>query len=258
MPLRHDCAVAGRDTNIGAKRAREARAELGLGTTEPLVCILTTIERDAGTPVVLCRLPVGVAGCLTPTDEGPIVWVSGTQFPARQRFTLAHEFGHVRCGHDGRVAIDTFETVSGASTDSREVQANAFAAELLAPADGVRATVDVEPTLETVVEVAARFGLSTIAALYRLNTLELTRRYERLKEEIDFGVHEEVWERLDPATPDDALARITEDQLPRLSPALEDSALAALLAGAASAGDVARAIGRDPAAFAARAGMLGA
>ncbi len=250
--------MAGKDTNTGAKRAREARAALGLNATEPIPCILTTIEADAGIPVVLCRLPDGIAGCVTPTDDGAIAWVNGTQFPARQRFTLAHEFGHIRCGHDGRLAVDTFETLSGSTTDSREIQANAFAAEFLAPADGVRAMVTAEPTLETVVEVAARFGLSTIAALYRLSTLGLTSRSKRLKDEIDAGVHEEVWERLDPTTPDDEIGRLTENRLPRLSPALENSALAALLAGAASTAEVARAIDRDPATFAARAGLLGA
>ena len=71
-------------------------------------------------------------------------------------------------------------------------------------------------------------------------------------------MHEEVWERLDPATPDDEISRLTESRLPRLSPALENSALAALLAGAASTAEVARTIDRDPATFAARAGLLGA
>lgn len=249
--------VAGKDTNIGAKRAREAREELGLDATASIPCILTTIEVTAGTPVVLCDLPETIAGCITPTPTGPIVWVNGAQFAPRQRFTLAHEFGHVRCGHDGRVAVDTFETLSGRTTDSREVQANAFAAEFLAPAAGVREAVTGEPTLETVVELAARFGLSTIAALYRLNTLGLTSRYRRLKAEIDAGDHEEVWARLDPPTPDDEIARQEERSLPRLSPALENSSLAAFLSGAASAADVARLIGVSPATFADRAGLLG-
>lgn len=252
--------MAGKDTNTGAKRAREARAALGLGEAEPIPCLLTTIERAAATPVVLCALPDAIAGCCTPTPEGPIAWVNVVQLAARQRFTLAHEYGHVRCGHDGAVAVDTFATLSGVTTDSREVQANAFAAEFLAPAAGVRALAEVEgePTLETVVRVAARFGLSTIAALYRLNALGLTARYGRLKDEIAAGEHEGVWARLDPVTPDDALARCAERGRPRVSPALAGSALAALLEGDASAVEVARLIGVDPARFAARAGLLGA
>lgn len=250
--------VGSKDTNTGAKRAREARAALGVAPAEPIPCVLTMIEETAGTPVVLFPLPEQIAGCVTPTSGAPIVWVNGTQFPPRQRFTLAHEFGHVRCGHDGRVAVDTFATLSGVTTDSREIQANAFAAEFLAPADGVRAMVRGEPTLETVVQVAARFGLSTIASLYRLNTLGLTTRYKRLKDEIDTGVHEEVWGRLDPATLDDRIGRLTENDLPLLSPTLENSALAAFLAGASSAAEVATAIGCEQATFAARAGLLGA
>ena len=250
--------MASKDTNTGAKRAREARDALGLGATEPIPCILTTVEVDADTPVVLCRLPEAIAGCVTPTDHGAIAWVNGTQFPPRRRFTLAHEFGHVRCGHDGALTVESFETLSGVTTDSREIQANAFAAEFLAPAEGVRDIVAAEPTLETIVQIAARFGLSTIATLYRLNTLGLTTRYKRLKDEIDAGEHEEVWDRLDPPPLDDIIGRLTENDLPRLSPVLENSALAALLAGASSTAEVARTIDRDPATFAARARLLGA
>jgi Zn-dependent peptidase ImmA (M78 family) len=251
-------AVPGKDTNVGAKRAREARAALGLSSTGPVPCILTTIEQEAGTPVVLLWLPEGIAGCVSTTAGAPLVWVNGTQAAARQRFTLAHEYGHLRCGHDGRLAVDTFETLSGVTTDSHEIQANAFAAEFLAPADGVRAMANGEPTLETVVLLAARFGLSTIAALYRLNTLSLTRRSARLKQEIEAGLDGEVWERLDPAVLEDVIGGLTEQDLPRLSPAIQDSALAALLAGTSSADAVARALGLDPARFAAGIELIGA
>ena len=63
--------------------------------------------------------------------------------------------------------------------------------------------------------------LSTIAALYRLNTLSLTRRYRRLKHEIDAGLQDEVWERLAPRDFGDEVARLSESDLPRLSPAIE-------------------------------------
>ncbi len=245
-----------KDTNTGAKRAREARAALGLNPTEPVACILTTIERDAAVPVVLCALPEDIAGCVWSRETAALIWVNGTQFPPRQRFTLAHELGHLRCGHDARVAIDSFETLAGKTTDAREIQANAFAAEFLAPAAGLREFLDGEPTLETVVRLAAHFGLSTIATLYRLNTLSLTRRYKRLKDEIDGGLHEEVWARLGLREHDDVVARLTPGELPRLSPALESSALAAWLEGAASTGDVAHGLGCDPRRFAAGAGLV--
>ena len=249
--------MAGKHTNIGAKRAREARADLGLDSVAPIPCVLTLIEDTLDTPVVLAELPEDVAGACWRNDEQTLIWVNATQAAVRCRFTLAHELGHLRCGHDHDLPIDTFKTFSGSQADSREVQANAFAAEFLAPAEGVRRMVSEDPTLETVVRVAAHFGLSTIAALYRLNTLSLTRRDRRLKHEIDAGLQDEVWERLAPRDFGDEVARLSESDLPRLSPAIENSALAALIAGAVSTGEVAGLLGCDPGQVAAGAGFIG-
>ena len=76
--------------------------------------------------------------------------------------------------------------------------------------------VDGEPTLEDLVRIAAHFGISTLAALYRLSTLELAgdRRVEMLRREIDDGLAAEVWEYLAPERVADALAAI--DGEPRL------------------------------------------
>ena len=40
--------VPGEDSNRGAKRAREARAALGLDPAAPLECLLSTVEQRAG------------------------------------------------------------------------------------------------------------------------------------------------------------------------------------------------------------------
>jgi Zn-dependent peptidase ImmA (M78 family) len=249
--------MASKDTNTGAKRARETRSELGLSAEEPLECLLTLVEQQLGLPVVIAALPQPIAGCCWHDGARIVLWVNGTHAAVRQRFTLAHELGHLRCGHDARVAVDTFETLAGKTTDSREIQANAFAAELLAPADGVRAMIAGEPTLDDVVLMAARFGLSTIAALYRLNTLGLTARYEKLKQEIDEGMHTAVWDRLAPEPLADKIAAI-DGTLPRLSPALAGSALAAMIAGTASVEDAAGAAGCDPERLAGGADAMGA
>lgn len=220
--------MPGLDTNIGAKRARELRAELGLGPGEPAACLLTTVEDELGIPVVVAALPEGIAGCCWRDGERVLLWVNGVEAPVRRRFTLAHELGHLRCGHDARVPVDTVATLAGKTTDAREIQANAFAAELLAPAAGVRELVDGDPTLEHVVVLAARYGISTIAALYRLTTLRLTGRAAVLKDELDEGLHEQLWRHLGLAPYDDELARIERRDLPRLSPALAGSVLANL------------------------------
>lgn len=250
--------MAGRDTNIGAKRARDLRPELGLEPGAPVACLLSMVEETLGLPVVIAALPEGIAGCCWRDGGRVVLWVNGTQAVVRQRFTLAHELGHVRCGHDEHVPVDTFETLAGRTTDAREIQANAFAAELLAPKAGVTAPVeDREPTLDDVVTIAARFGISAIAALYRLNTLELTSRYAVLKQEIDQGLHLAVWERLAPGRIEDAIAAIDGAALPRVSPALRASALAGVIAGEVSVSNAAAAAGCGPRQLASAAAAIG-
>jgi hypothetical protein len=249
--------MASKDTNTGAKRARETRLLLGLDAAAPLGCVLTVVERDLALPVVVAALPQGIAGCCWRDGDQTMLWVNGMQAAVRQRFTLAHEVGHVRCGHDADVPVETVETIGGKSTDSREIQANAFAAELLAPADGIREFVDGEPSLEDVVMIAARFGISTIAALYRLNSLGLTGRYASLKQEITDGLDQALWGWVAPEVVVDAIAAIDPASLPRLSPALEHSALAAVAGGSVSIGDAAAAAGCDPDRLASGAAAIG-
>jgi Zn-dependent peptidase ImmA (M78 family) len=235
--------MPGNDTNTGAKRAREAREALGLDAAAPLECLLGTIE-GAGIPVIVARMPMGLAGCCFKEDGRVLLWVNGDHVAARQRFTLAHEFGHVRCGHEAGVAVDSVSMLGGITSDSREVQANAFAAEFLAPRAGVEALVDRDPGLEDIVRIAAHFGVSAIAALFRLRTLGLTSRFERLQEEVGEGLHEQVRDYLDLPAFRDGLAGIGD--LPRIPDALAGSALAALLAGESSVVAAAGAAGAAP------------
>src|SRR3954469_23650804 len=93
MPLLH--------TNRGAKRAREARARLGLDTSSPVDCLLTLVEGD-GLPVVIGALRDDVAGMLYRSASGVVTLVNGKQWVERRRFTLAHEFGHFCIGHEGQ------------------------------------------------------------------------------------------------------------------------------------------------------------
>lgn len=250
-------AVPGKDTNIGAKQARDCRSDLAIGPGDPFACLLTVVEEALGLPVIVAALPEGIAGCCWRDGDQVVLWVNGTHAAVRRRFTLAHELGHVRCGHETAVAIDTFATLAGKTTDAREIQANAFAAELLAPAAGVEAMLNGEPTLDDVVLIAARYGISAIAALYRLNTLGLSQRSEALKQEIEEGHHGAVWERLAPRVVDDVLGGLDAESLPRLSPALAGSALAAVADGAASVADAAGAASCDLAQLARGADAIG-
>jgi len=105
------------------------------------------------------------------------------------------------------------------------------------------------------VRIAARHGISALAALYRLSTLRLTRRVDALRREVDEGLAAEVWRRLSPPALEDELTAIAG--LPRLSPAIAGGALAAIMAGDASIGAAAAAAGCEPGRLASAAATLG-
>jgi Zn-dependent peptidase ImmA (M78 family) len=226
--------MASIDSNRGAKRAREAREALGLDPAAPLRCLLTVVEQCAGLPVVVTALPEDVAGACYRNGAGAVLWVNGSQFRPRQRFTLAHELGHAWCKHDGDLEIDTFATLNGKTSNPFEVQANAFAAEFLLPRSGVEELVAGEPTLEEVVVISAYYGVSAIMVVYRLKQLRMAseRRIEHLHGEVDDGLHHAVFKGLGMTPLADRLGAI--DHLPYLSPALDGTHLSAALRGDAA------------------------
>lgn len=62
----------------------------------------------------------------------PTIMVSSLAIPARQRFTCAHELGHIILGHVGRYDLVCREPEPG--DNPIEQAANVFASRLLAPA----------------------------------------------------------------------------------------------------------------------------
>src|SRR4051812_8074205 len=225
------CAVVSLHRNRGAKRAREAREELGLDPVAPLHCLLDCVEHRAALPVIVAALADGVAGACT---AGPLLWVNGAQAAVRQRFTLAHELGHAWCRHDGRRAVDSFATLSGRTTTPQEIEANAFAAEFLIPraaieelAPGGRA-----PTLDEVVLIAAHYGTSAIMTVYRFGQYG-DACVARLAAAIERREHEAAFERLGCTPLADRLG--TLDALPYLSEPVRGSRLGAVLRGEAAA-----------------------
>ena len=179
----------------------------------------------------MCALPEGVAGAYA----GGVVWVNGDEVVRRQRFTLAHEFGHAWIGHDAALAVDTIATLNGRTAEPLEVQANAFAAEFLVPKAGVTGRVDGEPTLEDVVRLAAEYGVSAPMMLVRFRQVRIgsAERLARLQREVDAGEHVALFDFLGLEAIDDSLARV--ERLPYLSRRLRGSLLDAVVHGDAAA-----------------------
>ncbi|MBH5336116.1 ImmA/IrrE family metallo-endopeptidase [Streptomyces pactum] len=121
-----------------------------------------------------------VSGMLLRRDGHCVIGVNKSHSCERRRFTVAHELAHLRL-HPGRpLILDTGtrvnyrNTVSSMATDREEIEANRFAAALLAPETMVRDAVSRTPfqTVEELVSaLSKRFELSEIAMTYRLMNL---------------------------------------------------------------------------------------
>jgi Zn-dependent peptidase ImmA (M78 family) len=93
------------------------------------------------------------------------IYVNVGQALTRQRFTVAHEIGHLILHEPGRAFRDTW---SSTDTNIAEVQANNFAANLLMPSWMVNALASGGTYVES---LADKFRVSPEAMRYRLQNL---------------------------------------------------------------------------------------
>jgi Zn-dependent peptidase ImmA (M78 family) len=162
-----------------AAQALRHREQLGF---EP-VDIWQVLER--------LEIPVAIRDFGDEAGDGLYLWEQGEPFivinkrnrPSRQRFTAAHELGHHemhRFDTDRLVLAD--QDIYG-SQDDWEIEANAFAADFLAPGEGIRQRIGdragEEITQDMVVELIGTFGLSYDAMTYRLLNAQLINRAQR-------------------------------------------------------------------------------
>jgi Zn-dependent peptidase ImmA (M78 family) len=119
-------------------------------------------------------LPDALSGLVVFVGETPVVAVDAEELQERQRFTAAHELGHVLLGHHDTFHVD-LERSDGIPPEynwRHERAANEFAASLLMPAPNLRNDVqhlvNVNP-----VTLAHRYEISVQAMSIRLSTLGL-------------------------------------------------------------------------------------
>ena len=168
---------------LARRRAQQLLAEGGVtGTPVPL-------ERLAD----LCRASIryepfegevsGMVHCRP--GGGGIIGVNSEHSKTRQRFTIAHELGHLLLHSDEEFHIDEKrplarrDEVSSQAVDWREIEANQFAAELLMPNDLVRKSV--EGLIENDAEITVEEAIEKLARDYRVSQLAMTHRLTNLK-----------------------------------------------------------------------------
>lgn len=139
------------------------------------------IAKHLGITVQVVPLDDHLSGMSFVKDGHSVIVVNASHHPNRQRFTLAHELGHHVLHKDylsENVHVDTAVLArndrSSAGIDSKEVQANTFAAELLMPQAQLRrlGRVDVNDDVK-LAELAKKFKVSSTAMAIRLENLQL-------------------------------------------------------------------------------------
>jgi|SRR5437899_8810908 len=140
------------------------------------------VARDLGAVIRFQPYEDNISGVLYRDESNTIIGVNSLHHPNRQRFTIAHEVGHLVL-HEIEVHVDKGyrmvfrDKVSAQAADPAEIDANRFAAELLMPATFLRQDArlylhDVEDDRE-LKQLAKIYGVSTQAMAYRIGHLAL-------------------------------------------------------------------------------------
>jgi Zn-dependent peptidase ImmA (M78 family) len=165
---------------LGARRAAQALLrEQGVSTFPVPV---ERIAKALSIRVEYAPLDGELSGLAHIRDGVPIIGVNTLHAPNRQRFTLAHELAHVRLHRpelERAVHVDRGslrrDAIASAGVDPIEIEANAFASELLMPAAQVEKvlqgeTIDLEDDV-AIAALAKRFRVSEAAMRFRLSSL---------------------------------------------------------------------------------------
>lgn len=102
-------------------------------------------------------------------EYAPLIFVNGKEAHSAQIFIMLHEVGHLVLG---KSAVSN-DAVNAEGSHRSESWCDEFAAAFLMPADEVREAAPHSLAEDTVVSVAKRFRVSTLAPLNRLRDLKL-------------------------------------------------------------------------------------
>lgn len=158
--------------------AQELLSRLGI------LQVPTPVEKIAkalGAVVRFSPFDMELSGMIHIKDGVIIIGVNSLHHPNRQRFTIAHELGHLELHRDmitSNVHVDKNfpglmrDAVSATGTESIEIQANQFASELLMPRSlidqalaGKQFDIDDSGPIE---ELAKKFRVSKQALEYKI------------------------------------------------------------------------------------------
>lgn len=166
--------VRGRLIDQGAALADHAArrfAEHGLDPTD--AGLAGAVETAFGVDVAVGDLGPRFDGLCVSNNEVKLILAAQGALPWRQRFTVAHELGHLLVGDDQELHLDE-DVMRKEGRSDTETRANAFAAALLMPEQVLREAVGKQGlSSEGFARLACRLRVSPSALAYRLLNFRL-------------------------------------------------------------------------------------
>ena len=203
----------------GELLAQRLRSQSGLGDADlptDLGQLAADVEDRFNVDVAIEPLERGLDGLAIWRRHYSLIMVSSSIAAHRQRYTMAHELGHLMAGDQGDI-VD--ENINYSRTPA-ETRANAFAAAFLMPAGALRTTAgeNSTPTEELVADLLARYRVSLDALAFRLHNLgiidaagrDAVRRMSSTRIALRQGRASDLQARHDQRWPDGLLRRAVE------------------------------------------------
>ncbi len=136
--------------------------------------LLVLTEEVFGVDVAVVELGTGFDGLAVSSDDVKLIILATSHVPARQRFTLAHELGHLLAGDDQDIHLDRDIFDKSQAKDPSEMRANAFASAFLMPENTLRDAVGATGlTEQTFAALSCELMVTPSALAYRLLHLRL-------------------------------------------------------------------------------------
>jgi len=152
--------------DIARSIARKLLADVGIKNPPVLIRdIINYIKKEKDLSVYSWAFSDDIDGIQIIENKKASIGYNQTQHPHRQRFTVAHEIGHLLLGHTGKNFILDLN-----SKKPEEIEANQFAAELLMPSPFLKADIKKSKDPKT---LARRYWVSEEAMWWRLMDLKL-------------------------------------------------------------------------------------
>jgi Zn-dependent peptidase ImmA (M78 family)/transcriptional regulator with XRE-family HTH domain len=210
---------AGQPYQQGELLAQRLRAQSGLGDADlptDLGQLAADVEDKFDVDVAIEPLESGLDGLAIWRRHYSLIMVSSSIAAHRQRYTIAHELGHLMAGDQGDI-VD--ENINYSRTPA-ETRANAFAAAFLMPAGALRTATgeNSTPTEELIADLLARYRVSLDALAFRLHNLgiidaagrDAVRRMSSTRIALRQGRASDLQARHDQRWPDGLLRRAVE------------------------------------------------